>query len=296
MTASTAIILKPNFGIDFQAYPLLVGKDNHHMELKLKPKTRIKRLFWDLEVSPNVVLAWRAGYDQTINHDSIIKERKIICVGYKWQGERTQIIQWDKKQDDKGLLEQFLPILDEADESCGHFLDRFDWPWFRTRCLIHGLPSPHPQKTIDTKAWASKNYYFNSNKLDYIGGVLGLGHKLHTTYDLWKDILLKDCPKAMNKMTTYCKRDVELLEQVYERLAVHVKPKTHAGVMAGSEKWTCPRCGGSNVIKSKTRITAAGTITHQMRCADDGGYFSINDATYKKYIEMKKKKGKGKKC
>jgi hypothetical protein len=53
--------------------------------VKLKP---VRRLFWDIETSPNVVLAFRAGYDVVINPDAVVAERKIICIGYKWEGEK----------------------------------------------------------------------------------------------------------------------------------------------------------------------------------------------------------------
>ena len=38
----------------------------------------MKRLFVDIETSPNIGLFWRAGYKQTITPDSIIEERKVI--------------------------------------------------------------------------------------------------------------------------------------------------------------------------------------------------------------------------
>lgn len=264
------------------------------MEIK---KHSIRRLFYDIETSLNVVLAFRAGYDLNIQHDAIVEERKVITIAYKWEGEkRIYVLKWDEDQDDYSMLKRFMEVAEEADEMVAHYGDRFDMPWFKTRCLIHGLgPLPY-YKTVDTKAWASKNFYFNSNKLDYIGGVLGLGHKISTDFSLWKDIQLKKCPIALAKMCKYNARDVDLLEGVYQRLAAWCKPKTHAGVLNGLDKWTCPRDGSKNVIKSKTRVTAEGTKTHQMKCLDCGSYFTISDPTYNKYIEMKKKKGKGKKC
>lgn len=250
----------------------------------------IRRLFWDVEVSANIVLAWRAGYDLTINHDSIIQERKIICICWKFEGEnKVYSLRWDKNQDDKAMLREFLKVANEADELCGHYADRFDLPWFKTRCLIHGFEPLPAYKTIDTKAWASKYFYFNSNKLDYVGSVLGLGKKIKTDYDLWKDIMLKRCPIALDKMVKYCCRDVDLLEKVYHKLKFCVKPKTHAGVMAGGDKWQCPRDGSTNVHLSKTKISAAGTRSYQFKCNDCGGYFTISDSAFRQYQEFKKK-------
>jgi len=252
-----------------------------------------RRLFWDIEVSANIVLAWRAGYDLDINYDSIVQERKIICICWKWEGEnKVHSLRWDKNQDDREMLRKFLVVANEADELCGHYADRFDLPWFKTRCLIHGFEPLPPYKTIDTKAWASKYFYFNSNKLDYIGSILGLGKKIKTDYDLWKDIMLKNCPVALNKMVRYCCRDVELLENVYHKLKFCVKPKTHHGVMAGLDKWTCPRDGSRNVSLRKKRVSAAGTVTYQMQCNECGGYYAISASAYKEYLEYKNKRKK----
>ena len=94
----------------------------------------IKRLFWDIETSPNVVLSWRVGYDLNIAQDNIIKERAIICIGYKWEGDKqAHVIHWDKNQCDKAMLKKFLEVAAEADEMVAHNGDKFDIKWFKTR-------------------------------------------------------------------------------------------------------------------------------------------------------------------
>jgi hypothetical protein len=256
-------------------------------------KHPIRRLFWDVETSPNIVFAWRAGYKLNISHDSIIHERKIICIGYKWEGDdKVTVLRWSKDQDDKAMLETFLKVANEADEMVHQNGDQFDLPWFRTRCLFHGLQCMPDYKTADTLQWARRKFYFNSNKLDYIASYLGLGKKIKTEYDLWKDIVLNKCPEAMEKMTTYCGHDVVLLEKVWNKLRLYVQPKTHVGVLAGRDKWTCPHCGSENVSKSKTKVTAAGTVQHQMRCNEDGGYYTINESAYQAYKLAKGKAAK----
>ena len=260
-------------------------------------KKGIRRLFWDIETSPNVVFCWRAGYDQNISHDNILHERKIICIGYMWEGDtKAKVLRWDEKQDDKAMLQDFLVVANQADELVAHYGDRFDLPWFRTRCLFHGLEPLPKYKTVDTKAWASKHFYFNSNKLDYIGGFLGFGHKLETGFDLWKEVVLRKCRKSLDYMCKYCGRDVELLAKVYEKLRYHVPSKSHAGVSIGNDKWSCTRCGEKEVVKSKTFWTAAGTVQHQMKCKCCHGYFTISETSYDNYLEAMKKKRKGGSC
>ena len=255
--------------------------------------TKVKRLFWDVEVSPNVALLWRPGSKIAVNPEAIIKERQTICVGFKWQGESAiRHLQWDARQDDRVMLRDFIEIAKEADELVAHFGDSYDLPWLRARCLIQGLDPLPIFKTVDTCQIARRYYLFNSDKLDYIGQALGLGNKIRTDYSLWKDIVLHRSPSALKNMVAYCKRDVALLEGVWERLQTASPAKTHAGVLIGHAKWTCPRCGSTNVKKSKTRVSASGTKTHQMQCVDDGSYYTISDTVYREYEKRHEPKAK----
>jgi RNase P subunit RPR2 len=247
--------------------------------------SNIRRLFFDIETSPNLVLSWRAGYKINIDYENIVKERAIICAAWKWAGSKEiKAAAWDQNQDDKDLLGAFLNDAHQADELVGHNGDKFDLPWIKTRCLFHGFQTFPRYKTIDTLAWARRNFYFNSNRLNYIGQYLGVGGKIKTEFGLWKDVVLRDDRKKLAQMVKYNKRDVVLLEQVYNKLAGHVAPKTHVGVLNGLEKWTCAHCGSEDVIVNKTRrVTAAGTIQKQMLCQDCGRYYSISLAAFADY-------------
>lgn len=253
------------------------------------PKKKIRRLFWDIETSPNIVLAFTAGFGLNINHDAIVQERKIICIGYKWEGEsKVTVLRWDENQDDRAMLEAFVKIADEADEMVHHYGNHFDMPWFRTRILKHRLPPIPVYKTVDTKALASKYFYFNSNKLDYISDFLGHGKKLKTDFDLWKKILMDKCQKSLDYMCRYCGIDVRRLEAVYNDFAPFVPVRTHVGVITGGEKWMCPRDGSTNVKTSKVRTTATGTVQYQMKCLDCGGYYSISSTAHSDFLAWKK--------
>ena len=234
-----------------------------------------------------MVYSWRIGSQINLSHYNIIQERKIICIGYKWEGESNRtVLTWDSRHDDKAMLQRFLPVANEADEIIAHYGDGFDMPWFRTRCLFHGLEPLPLYKTVDTKAWASKYFYFNNNKLDYIGDFLGLGKKYDTNFKLWIDVM-NGCRKSLAYMAKYCGRDLDQLEKVWNRLRVCVRTKTHAGVFAGLAKWTCAHCGDRDVIVKKRRVTASGTIQWQMQCQKCGGYYSISDQARKDYADRK---------
>lgn len=255
-------------------------------------QSNIRRLVWDIEVSPNVGLFWSPGFKVSINPEAIVHERKIICIGYKWVGEKkTTVIGWDQNMDDRAMLTKFLKVLETADEAIAHFGDSFDMPWLKARCLILGFDPMPLLKTVDTKTIAAKNYYFNSNKLDYLGSVLGFGHKIKTDYSMWKEITLNNCRWNLAKMMTYCGRDVELLEKVWGKLRFTPDAvKSHAGVVAGHDRWSCPHCGSTSVKKSKTRVTPKGIIQHQMHCVGGcKGYYSVSDYVHRQYTESRKR-------
>lgn len=251
----------------------------------------VKRLVWDIEVSPNVVLAWRAGFKISVGHNAIVQERKIITIAYKWVGEsNVTVLTWDKNQDDKAMILKFMEVANEADELIAHFGDSFDMPWFRGRCLIQGCP-PIPQyKTIDTKAWASKYFYLNSNKLDYLAKVLGFEGKIETDFDMWRDITLHNDQKQLLKMARYNAEDVRQLEKVYLKLVNFCPVHTHAGVQSGLEKWTCPRTGSTKVKLSKRRVAASGLVKYQMQNTETGAFFSISQKAYDEYVKNKLQK------
>lgn len=249
----------------------------------------IRRLFFDIETSPNVVLSWRVGYRINIDYDNIVKERAIICAAWKWAGQsKVYALGWDENQGDKAILEAFLEAAHQADELVAHNGDKFDLPWIKTRCLHHGLQTFPKYKTIDTLAWAKRNFYFNSNRLNYLGKYLGIGGKLETRFDLWKDVVLSNDRARLGQMVRYNKRDVVLLEQVYDRLSAHVHPKTHVGVLNNREKWTCAYCGSEDVRVNKTkRVTMRGTVSKQMHCGNCGRYYTISSQSYDDYLASK---------
>jgi predicted RNA-binding Zn-ribbon protein involved in translation (DUF1610 family) len=120
--------------------------------------------------------------------------------------------------------------------------------------------------TIDTLKIARSKFRFNSNRLDYIGKFLGLGQKIHTDFNLWKDIMLNNDKVALDKMIDYCIQDVVLLEAVHKELNNHIPAKTHYGVIFGEGRGSCPECGSDDIIRSSKRATATGVVKVQYKC------------------------------
>jgi len=239
---------------------------------------RAKRLFFDIETSPNIGLFWRAGYRINIPPENIIQERKIICIAWKWQHKKkVEALSWDKNQDDKAMLEKFIPILHEADEIVTHNGFKFDIPWVRTRCIYHSIPIVPKFIGTDTCTVANKLFNFNSNKMNYICQFLDIGKKTLTSYDLWKDTLIDNNRKTLKVLVDYCKNDVQILEELYLKMSPYIPPVANYGEFTNR----CPSCNGETSV-SKHRITAAGYHKTQYVCKVCGKYNTIATSRYKK--------------
>lgn len=257
----------------------------------MNKEKKFKRLYFDIETSPNVVFSWNVGYKLNIDHKSILKERAIICICWKWEGEsKVHYLTWNKG-DDKKMVQEFAKIINSADEVLGHNGDAYDIKWLRTRCIYHGVSIAPDIHSLDTLKLSRKGFRFNSNKLDYIASYLGLGHKMDTGgFSLWKNIILDNDKKSMDKMVEYCKKDVILLEKVYNKLDPYTTHKSHKAVHTGGEPHHCPSCSSPHTISNGERTMANGLKKRRMQCTDCGKYFSISNAVYEAIKPILKKK------
>jgi len=235
-----------------------------------KPKRKIKRLFYDIETSYNIVKSWRVGFNLNIGPQDIIHERAIICISYKWEGEdKVSTLIWNDGCDKK-LVEAFVKIMAEADELVGHNIDRYDTKFLMTRAITHGILGLPKYNSFDTLKKAKKHFNFNSNKLDYIAKLIGLDGKLnHEGLKMWDDIVLysilnigtkKQYNESLSTMVEYCEQDVILTEEVYNKLRMYSEQNMHHGVLNGGEKFYYPNCGSENISLVKTTVTKMGTI------------------------------------
>ena len=246
-------------------------------------------LIYDIETSPNIGWFWRAGFKQNVGVNQILKERAVICVSYKWLGEdQVYNLAWDKNQDDKFLIEQFVEVLNEADLIVAHNGDRFDIKWLRTRALYHRIPMLPKYNQFDTLKIAKSKLYLNSNRLDYIAKFLGFEGKIHTTPELWSRVILSNDRKALQEMLDYCDEDVRQLEKVYNEFKYLDNPRLHLGVLNGDVKQTSPITGGTNIKHIKVVTTNRGTIKHVVQDVDTNRYFEMSDTNYNKYLLINK--------
>lgn len=257
------------------------SKNSPKIEVQKPP---IKRLFFDIETSYLIFRAWRTG-EQRLSADQILKDKKIICICYKWQYEdEVHALVWDKNQNDKNILKKFIKILGEADEIIGHNGDRFDIKEIRTRAIQERVLMFPKYRTLDTLKKARKYFNFNSNKLDYLGEALNVGRKLdHEGMSMWIDVVEKKNQKQLDKMIEYCKQDVILLEDVFHVLSPYIDHNTNHSVLQGGKKWACPECGSENVQLCHTDTTPMGYIKRHMKCKCKKQYH-VSNKTYLNFL------------
>lgn len=230
----------------------------------------IRRLFFDIETSFNIIGDFACGYNKVIGHNQILEERKIICICYKWEGHnKVYHLQWDKNKCDKVMIKSFLKVLNQADEIVGHNGDKFDIKWIRGRCFIHGLDMMPQYNTVDTLKVSRSQFNLNSNRLDYLSKITGGGGKLKTDWDMWVKITLYNHKPSLIKMIKYCKVDVTELERVYKRMTKFIKTKT---AVDRDYLCNCPNCGSSKMSPNSYRINASGTRMVSLGCKDCGKY------------------------
>ena len=262
--------------------------------LKAKGKTRqIKRLFFDIETSQLLVKLWRVGKNNWVNAERIVRDRKIICISYKWQFENTvHTLVWDKNMNDRKLIKDFIKILGEADEIIGHNGDRFDIKEIRTRAIQEGLLMFPNYRSFDTLKKARKYFNFNSNKLNYLGKIFEVGRKLdHEGIGLW-DKVEDGNKKALKTMASYCEQDVLLLEDVFHFMSPYVDHNTNYAVLLNKEKYNCPHCASDKIEFHHKDTTPKGWIHRWMKCNGCKKQYKISNKSYMKFLTDRHEKRK----
>jgi len=262
-------------------------------------------MFFDIETSYRIGKFWRPSYKASISYKDILMESAIICICWKWEGnKRVHSLEWDKGCD-KELLRTFIKELEKAEEVVGHNGDRFDLKWIRTRALFHGLDLSPTIRTVDTLKEARKSYNLASNTLNYIGQHLGVGGKIDAGgMTTWDNIVLYDIipfianlhkitkkmrDASMKHMVKYCKEDVNLLERVYDKLAPMIKSKFNIG----TTRLHCPDCGCEG-HRNKKWSNGIGTEFVELRCKSThcNKYFSMSEKIYWKAKQQMEIKGR----
>jgi len=242
----------------------------------MNKKIKSKILLFDIENSPNLGFCWGKHEQEIIEFK---KEWYMLSFAYKWLGEKTVKVyslpdfkSFKKdKTDDKELLQKLWELLDEAEVVVGHNSNAFDIKKTNARFLANGMKCPSPYKTVDTLLEARKHFFFNSNKLDHLSKLLGIGDKVETGgFGLWLECMAGNM-KAWKKMTTYNKHDVVLLEKLYLVLRPWITNHPNRALMDSENEKACPTCSSSEVIKQGFIYTRTGKF-QRWQCKSCGAW------------------------
>lgn len=238
----------------------------------------MKILLFDIETAPNLAYVWEK-YEQDVI--AFEKERYMLSFAYMWLGnEKLHVkalpdykLYKKDKTDDFALIADLWKLFDEADIVIAHNGNRFDIKMANACFIRHGLKPPSPFKTVDTLAVARNKFKFNSNKLDDLGELLGLGRKVeHGGFKLWLGCLMGD-KKAWKLMKDYNGQDVILLLKVYLKLRPWMTNHPNLNLLRGVN--CCPSCQ-SNKIHSRGFGYTKTTKYNRYQCQSCGGWFRGN--------------------
>ncbi|WP_296700499.1 3'-5' exonuclease [Algoriphagus sp.] len=160
---------------------------------------------------------------------------QVICVGvgyFQWKKKDKKLVFRSKvfsNDDERELLLSLNGLLEKKKwVLCAHNGKEFDFPFLCRRMLVQGVSLPEPLQIAGKKPWEVRHLdtlelwkfgdYKHYTRLELLAAVFGIptskedldGSQVNTTFHLEKDI---------NRIKTYCRKDVEVTARVY--LAMH---------------------------------------------------------------------------
>ena len=144
---------------------------------------------------------------------------KFITTVFSDENERALLIELRKTLFRCGELGYFL---------CGHNVKNFDIPMMAKRMIINNILPPKIFPTYDTKPWEVKaidtrdvwqyGQYASISTLDLMCGVMGVESSKSDEMDGSRvhEVFYKE--KNIDKINTYCEKDVKVLYEVVKKL------------------------------------------------------------------------------
>jgi len=204
-------------------------------------------LIFDIETAPTRAYVFKL-WKENIPIDFVESAWFMLSWSAKWLFEGdvySQVLTSDEavQEDDKRIIDGLWRFIDEADFLVGHNIRKFDVPKMNTRYIKWGLKPPSPYQQIDTLFEAKKNFYLESNKLDYIARFLGVPGKLkHEGASMWVKCLKGD-ETALKTMDEYNRQDIVTTEDVYLKLRPWIKNHPNLGLYYSDQFTRCRACG-----------------------------------------------------
>ena len=143
-----------------------------------------------------------------------------------------------------------------------------------------------PVRTIDTLKIAKKDFKFTYNRLSYLADFLGIENKHSMGFDDWL-AAIKGEQAAITKMRTYCKRDIEVLENVWRELQPYARRLPRMVEATREMQRACPHCGaGFRALKPSGWYRTNASNFARFKCDDCGKMSRTRSATTHKKLGL----------
>ena len=242
--------------------------------------TKPRILFYDIETSPLQAWIWRPG-KQVVRHGQLVADHNtynIICITYCWNdGKPAKALDWGyNEQSSVKMIEEFDKIIKQSDITIGKNSDSFDVKHINTQRMLAGLPGmpEWAQYTDDLQKQMKRHFYLPSYTLDYFSEMLGFGGKIKMEMADWIHIVMKTPGlgrKALKKMVTYGKKDVEDTRAIWLKCEKHFTPKFNANAVSLNPGMACRNCGSMDLKLNGVRYQGASKY-QQFFCHTHHGY------------------------
>lgn len=201
----------------------------------------------------------------------------ILCVGFKEVGkgkpEVYNILDYkgvDLIAKEKNLLKAVSTRLLDSDVWLTHFGTWYDVPFVNTRLLYHKLPVlPANYAHIDTWKISKNRLKMRNNRLITLSEFMGTEDEKNAIKpEQWIRALGGHRP-SMAYIVEHCRRDVVVLEEVYNRLRPLVLDHPNKGLVDG--RGGCGVCGAEKLIKRGFHITRTRKY-QRYQCTECGAW------------------------
>lgn len=224
-------------------------------------------LFYDLEVAGDIGLFF-GRHKINISQEAIVKKGGfILCASWKNLGEESvESIHLTKDEveagDDSRIVEKLRKLYEESDAVICHNSKGYDHKVLQARSAYWDYPALPLVKVLDTLELAKRNLRLPSNKLGSIAAYFNLPLKMdHSGVSLWVGVQSGDVA-AMATMVEYCKQDVVVLEEVYNKLKQTGKAGSdfNAAMYFEDNAIRCRTCGSDDLeATGRTVVTSSST-------------------------------------
>ena len=230
---------------------------------------KAKILCFDIETLPCTGYFWGPGYKMNVGYHMVEGHRQMAMWSAKYVDSAKMYTMNGHEHGHYQMLEGLWNLLDEADIVVAHNGDNFDRKWCNTEFLLNSFDPPDPSKWVDTLKTARGHFNFESNRMDDLADLMGVGRKIKTEFSLWTDWMKGD-KKAVKEMTKYCNQDVKVLQSIYYKLRPWMSTHPNVALYKNNlDRPTCGRCGSIKVTKKGMSYTNSG-IYQRYRCNDCG--------------------------